>query len=69
VGSEYAARYNNVDFTHKLFWTVYGSAVSLGATPPFYKPAVQLFSNEDLILVLFFLFIYIYQSAPARTFI
>jgi hypothetical protein len=30
VGSEYAARYNNVDFTHKLFWTVYGSAVKRG---------------------------------------
>lgn len=30
MGSEYAARYNNVDFTHKLFWTVYGSAVGVG---------------------------------------
>ena len=27
IGSEYAARYNNVDFTHKVFWTVYGLCV------------------------------------------
>jgi len=24
IGSEYASRYNNVDFTHKIFWTCYG---------------------------------------------
>jgi hypothetical protein len=27
LGSEYASRYNNVDFTHKIFWTVYGMGV------------------------------------------
>ena len=27
IGSEYAARYNNVDFTHKIFWMMYGVGV------------------------------------------
>jgi len=27
LGSEYASRYNNVDFTHKIFWTMYGMGV------------------------------------------
>jgi len=29
IGSEYACRYNNIDFTHKLFWVVYGGGVAL----------------------------------------
>jgi low temperature requirement protein LtrA len=29
LGSEYASRYNNVDFTHNLFWMVYGGGVAL----------------------------------------